>query len=58
MAVEAGAAFGWERYVGPGGGVVGLTTFGESAPAEDVYKDLGITAEAVAAKARECLGAR
>jgi transketolase len=58
VAVEAGAAFGWERYVGPGGGVVGLTTFGESAPAEDVYEDLGITAEAVAAKARECLGAR
>jgi transketolase len=58
VAVEAGAAFGWERYVGPGGGVVGLTSFGESAPAKDVYQDLGITAEAVAAKARECLGGR
>jgi transketolase len=56
IAVEAGASFGWERYVGSGGGVVGLTTFGESAPAEDVYQDLGITAEAVAAKARERLG--
>ena len=56
VAVEAGAAFGWERHVGPGGGVVGLTSFGESAPAEDVYEDLGITAAAVAAKARECLG--
>jgi transketolase len=58
VAVEAGAAFGWERYAGPGGGVVGLTSFGESAPAKDVYQDLGITAEAVAAKARECLGGR
>ncbi|HSR55462.1 MAG TPA: transketolase C-terminal domain-containing protein, partial [Alphaproteobacteria bacterium] len=56
VAVEAGAAFGWERYVGPAGGVVGLSRFGESAPAKDVYQDLGITADAVVAKAKECLG--
>ncbi len=57
VAVEAGAAFGWERYVGTAGGVVGMTTFGKSAPAKDLYADFGITAEAVAAKAKACLGA-
>ena len=57
VAVEAAAAFGWERYVGTSGGVVGLTTFGKSAPAKDLYADFGITAEAVAAKAKACLGA-
>ncbi len=56
VAVEAGAAFGWERYIGAGGGVVGLTTFGKSAPGKDLYADFGITAEAVAAKAKACLG--
>jgi transketolase len=57
VAVEAAAAFGWERYVGTSGGVVGLTTFGKSAPASDLYADFGITAEAVAAKAKACLEA-
>jgi transketolase len=57
VAVEAGAAFGWERYVGPGGGVVGMTSFGKSAPAKDLYEHFGITADAVVAKAKACLGA-
>lgn len=51
VAVEAASTFGWERYVGPDGAVVGLTTFGLSAPAEQVYQHFGITAEAVAAAA-------
>ena len=58
VAVEAGAAFGWERYVGAGGGVVGLTRFGKSAPGKDLFEDFGITADAVVAKAKACLGAR
>ncbi|PKU21933.1 transketolase [Telmatospirillum siberiense] len=48
IAVEAASTFGWERYVGPEGAVVGLTSFGLSAPAEQVYQHFGITAEAVA----------
>jgi transketolase len=48
IAVEAASTFGWERYVGPEGAVVGLQSFGVSAPAEQAYQHLGITAEAVA----------
>jgi transketolase len=48
VAVEAAATFGWERYVGLEGAVIGLTSFGLSAPAEQVYQQLGITAQAVA----------
>lgn len=48
IAVEAASTFGWERYVGPDGAVIGLSGFGVSAPAEEVYRHFGITAEAVA----------
>ena len=47
VAVEAASTFGWERYVGPKGAVIGMTTFGASAPAPELYKHFGITAEAV-----------
>jgi len=56
VAVEAGSTWGWERWVGDAGAVVGLDRFGASAPATDVYRELGITAEAVAAKGHEVLG--
>ena len=55
IAVEAAVAFGWERYVGSSGGVVGMTSFGASAPAGDLYEHFGITADAVASEARERL---
>jgi transketolase len=48
VAVEAGATFGWERYVGLDGAIVGMRSFGASGPAGDLYKHFGITAEAVA----------
>ena len=48
VAVEAGSTFGWERYVGLEGAVIGMTSFGASAPASDLYRHFGITAEAVA----------
>jgi transketolase len=48
VAVEAGVSNLWPKYVGMHGKVVGVDTFGESAPAGDVYKALGVTAEAVA----------
>ncbi len=49
IAVEAASTFGWERYVGPGGATVGMTSFGASAPAPELYKHFGITADAVVA---------
>ena len=48
VSVEAGITFGWERWVGPGGASVGVDRFGASAPAERIYAELGVTAEAVA----------
>jgi transketolase len=56
VVVEAGATFGWERYVGPRGAVVGLDRFGASAPYQAIYQNLGLTAEAVAAAALRVLG--
>ena len=51
LAVEAGVTFGWERYVGEQGTVVGMTGFGASAPGAQVLANFGFTAENVAAKA-------
>jgi len=48
VAVEAASTFGWERYVGLEGAVIGMNSFGESAPASDLYEHFGITADAVA----------
>ncbi|HSV29756.1 MAG TPA: transketolase [Candidatus Omnitrophota bacterium] len=48
VAVEALGTFGWERYVGTEGAVIGMPGFGASAPAEKLYEHFGITARAVA----------
>ncbi len=48
VAVEAGARHGWERYIGPDGAFVGMTGFGASAPAGDLFEHFGITPAAVA----------
>ena len=50
IAVEAGIGFGWDRYIGESGAFVGMTGFGESAPAPSLYEHFGITAEAIAAR--------
>lgn len=47
VAVEMGSTFGWERYVGRTGSVVGMNTFGASAPLEDLQIKFGFTTEAV-----------
>lgn len=47
VAVEAGIADYWHKYVGLEGAVVGMTTFGESAPASDLFKHFGFTIENV-----------
>jgi transketolase len=57
VAVELASPFGWERYVGLDGAVVGLRSFGESAPMDVLVTEFGITAEAVAEAARSQLAA-
>jgi transketolase len=47
IAIEAAAAFGWDRYVGETGAVIGMPGFGASAPAEALYRHFDITAEKV-----------
>ena len=49
VAVEAAVAQGWERYLGDGGGFVGMQSFGASAPAGQLYQHFGITPENVVA---------
>jgi transketolase len=62
VAIEAGIRFGWDRWLfGEGGkreksGFIGMHGFGASAPAERLYQEFGITAEATAAKAKALLG--
>ncbi|MCH7710733.1 MAG: transketolase [Proteobacteria bacterium] len=57
VAVEAASPMGWDRYIGADGAMVGMGGFGASAPAADLYAHFGITAEAVAEAARQCLKA-
>jgi transketolase len=55
VAVEAGVTDGWYKYVGLDGAVIGLDRFGESAPAGELFKYFGITAEAVVAAVKKVL---
>ena len=55
VSVEAGSVFGWEKYVGLEGAIVGMKSFGGSAPAKDLMKKFGFTAEHVVQAAREVL---
>jgi len=56
VCVEAGAAFGWERYAGTTGAIIGMRSFGASAPVKDVLKHFGFTTDNVLAAARKQLG--
>jgi transketolase len=55
LAVEAGSVLGWHKYVTDEGAIHGMTTFGESAPADDLFKEFGFTVEHITAKAKELL---
>ncbi|OOE43462.1 transketolase [Salinivibrio kushneri] len=55
IAIEAGIADYWYKYVGLDGRVVGMTTFGESAPADELFKLFGFTVENVVNTAEELL---
>jgi transketolase len=52
VGVEAAAEFAWSKWLGSDGAFIGMHGFGASAPAQDLYKHFGLTAEAVAAAAR------
>jgi len=56
VAVEAGVTAGWERYVGRAGAVIGLDHFGASAPYQELYRQFGLTPEAVISAALDQLG--
>ena len=56
VAVEQASTFGWERYVGSSGHVVGMTTFGASAPLKALQEKFGFEPDQVAAAARQLLG--
>ncbi len=55
VAVEAASTFGWERYVGLQGRIIGMHGFGASGPAGELMKTFGFTAENVIAKVKELL---
>ncbi|BBO33481.1 transketolase [Lacipirellula parvula] len=56
VAVEAGIRQPWDRYLGLGGGFVGMHGFGASAPAQTLYEKFGITTAGVVAEAKRVLG--
>ena len=56
VSVEMASTFGWDRYVGPKGKMVGMHTFGASAPLKDLLKKFGFTVENVVAAAKEAMG--
>jgi transketolase len=57
LAVEAGAPMGWREWVGAAGDILGITRFGASAPAREVFKHYGFTVENVVARARKLVEA-
>jgi transketolase len=55
VSIDAAATHGWERYTGSNGATIGLSRFGASAPFEEVYEQLGITAEAMVEAAKRLI---
>jgi transketolase len=55
VAIEQGSTFGWERYVGGRGKVIGMQTFGASAPLKELQKHFGFEPANVVAAAKEVL---
>jgi transketolase len=56
IAVEQASTFGWERYVGNSGRIIGMKTFGASAPLKELQRKFGFEPDGVAAVAKELLG--
>ena len=58
IAIEQASTFGWERYVGNTGRVIGMKTFGASAPLKELQRKFGFEPARVVATAKELLGRR
>ena len=58
VSVEAGTTFGWERMVGMDGLMIGIDSFGASAPAPDLYQHFGLTAAAIFSRVQQKLNGR
>jgi transketolase len=58
IAVEQGSTLGWDRYVGAAGRIIGMKTFGASAPLKELQRKFGFEPERVVATAMELLGRR
>jgi transketolase len=56
IAVEQGSVLGWDKYVGAGGRIIGMETFGASAPLKELQRKFGFEPERVVATAMELLG--
>jgi transketolase len=56
VSIEMGATLGWDRYVGPKGTIIGMHSFGASAPLKDLLKKFGFEPENVVAAAKKLLG--
>jgi transketolase len=56
VAIEAGVAQSWYKYVGLDGGLVCMKSFGESAPAPELFKEFGFTVDNVIATAKAVIG--
>jgi transketolase len=58
VAVEQASTFGWERYVGTSGRIIGMKTFGASAPLKELQRKFGFEPDHVETAAKELLGRR
>jgi transketolase len=55
VSVEMASVFGWERYTGPKGKIIGMRSFGASAPLRDLLKHFGFDVDTVVAAAKQLL---
>ena len=56
ISIEASSILGWEKYVGPKGISLGMSSFGKSAPAKALYEDFNLTSNNVVRLAKKMLG--
>jgi len=56
VSIEMGATLGWDRYVGPKGKMIGMHSFGASAPLKDLLPKFGFVPDNVVAAAKQLLG--
>jgi transketolase len=58
LAIEAGSEFGWRKWVGTAGDIIGVDRFGASADANDIFREYGFTVENVVTRIKKILGGR